>query len=168
MVIIEWPSRANLAWKVPSTIAYASENPNLHDDQWGYAVSQGAKSYTWTKLLMDMDVQRRDDDNPSMRAMYDSYDCSFLCLPPDKSATDVCEDYLRGIYKYLVDYLTNRYRCTTVQLTPIECWITVPAIWSNNTTRDHEEGRQQRRLCSVRLRQRQHHSRDRSRGADGI
>ncbi len=57
-----------------------------------------------------------------------------LRLPNDKAVEDVCEDYLRGMYRYLSEVLVRRLSRQIFDVTPIECWITVPATWSDKGT----------------------------------
>lgn len=128
-VINEWPKCPGTVWKAPSKIAYASETNPVPGVQWGYAVPPGAECYTWTKLLLDKEALPMDD--PNLGAVFGS---GMLVLPPGKEAEVVCEDYLRGMYKHLVDVLVKRYGSGLVQVTPIECWITVPALWSDKAT----------------------------------
>lgn len=55
-----------------------------------------------------------------------------LQIPPFKdSATQVCADYLREIYKYTISILEKRITPEVLEVTPLEFWFTVPAIWSD-------------------------------------
>jgi hypothetical protein len=130
-VLSDWPNWPFTVWKAPTIIAYASENPRLSDDQWGYAVPAGAQCYTWTKLLLDKDTRPTGHDDPALR---DVFGDGMLRLPSGKLAETVCEDYLRGIYRYLVSVLRRRFGQQIFDVTPVECWITVPALWSDKAT----------------------------------
>jgi hypothetical protein len=130
-VISDWPNWPHTVWKAPSKIAYASENRRMLDNQWGYAVPSGAQCYTWTKLLLDKDARPADYDDPTL---HDVFGSGMLRLPPGKSAEAVCEDYLRGLHHYLMGVLRKRFGHDVVQMTPIECWISVPALWSDKAT----------------------------------
>lgn len=131
-VVGSWPAHDHTAWKVPSAIAYASENPRLGGvDQWGFGIPAGAQRYTWTKLLLDQDTLPTEHDDPLLRTLFSD---GLLSLPPGKSAEAVCEDYLRCIYRHLAAELELRFGQHIISVTPIECWITVPALWSDKAT----------------------------------
>lgn len=127
-VMSQWPGFPDIVWKTPSKMAYASENPRLNADQWGYAVPFGSRSYTWTKLLLDKDARLTEYDDPTLKDLFGD---GMLRLPPGKRAPDVCQDYLHGMYLYLVSTLEKRFTPQLFRVTPMECWITVPAIWSD-------------------------------------
>jgi hypothetical protein len=130
-VISEWPGHRYAIHKAPSTIAYASENNQLYRDQWGYSVPAGARCYTWTKLLLDKDTLPTKHDDSRLQALVGD---GMLRLPDGKAAQDVCEDFLRGMYRDLSQLLVRRLSQNIFDVTPIECWITVPATWSDKAT----------------------------------
>lgn len=53
-----------------------------------------------------------------------------LLLPPFRDAAGVCEDYLREIYTYVSAKLREQMTDLTFANTPIQCWVTLPAVWS--------------------------------------
>jgi hypothetical protein len=130
-VISDWPGHRYTTYKAPSTIAYASENNRLFWDVWGYEVPAGARCYTWTKLLLDKDTLPTAHDDPLLQ---DGVGDGMLRLPDGKAARDVCEDFLRGMYRYLSQVLVRRLGRKIFDVTLIECWITVPATWSDKAT----------------------------------
>ncbi len=130
-VVNEWPRYPFTVWKAPSRIAYASENKNLSTDTWGFSVNGNHKSYSWTKLLLDRDALAAAHDDPSLRDVFGE---GMLALPPNKTAQAVCQDYLRCMHDHLVSLLQKRVGESMFNLTPMECWITVPAIWSDKAT----------------------------------
>lgn len=88
----------------------------------------GLRCYTWTKLLLDTDADLTAFDDPALKDIFGE---GLLQLPPGKTAEDVCRDYLRGLYGFLVQTLQKRFSPEIFSVTPMECWITVPAIWSD-------------------------------------
>jgi hypothetical protein len=52
-------------------------------------------------------------------------------LPLGKNGTDVCADYLKGVYEYLMSELERKWTSGAMEVTPIEFWLTVPATWSD-------------------------------------
>lgn len=131
MVISRWPNHRDHTWKAPTTIAYAAENQQkLSRDHWGFEVTHDLKQYTWTKLLLDKDVDMTQFDDPRLREMYGD---GFLKLPHGKTAQDVTEDYLRGLYNFTVQKLEQELG-SAVRTMPMEVWMTYPAIWSVKAT----------------------------------
>jgi molecular chaperone DnaK (HSP70) len=51
-------------------------------------------------------------------------------LPHFRDAKGVCEDYLHEVYLYVSSKLRQQMTDSTYVNTPMECWITLPAIWS--------------------------------------
>jgi hypothetical protein len=128
-IINDWPEHSGTVWKVPTKIAYAHENTGEIDvDEWGYSVPSGTKSYTWTKLLLDRDAEGSVHDDP---ALNDLFGAGLMRLPSDRSAKDVCRDYLKGLNAYVTQVIERRVTPEMLEISPIECWITVPAIWSD-------------------------------------
>ncbi|KAF2102746.1 actin-like ATPase domain-containing protein [Rhizodiscina lignyota] len=120
------------AWKTPSRIAYAEENPNHDKDQIGFDVTPGMTSYSWFKLLLDRAAERRFDD-PDLR---DIEGPGMLRLPRNKTAQQVCADFLRGIYQKTFEELNTRMLASVVNAMPIDFSFTVPAIWSDKAKAD--------------------------------
>jgi molecular chaperone DnaK (HSP70) len=119
-VIRQWPNGPGTIAKVPSVIAYRSENvtENLDEDQWGFNAA-GYNSCQWTKLLLGKDYRSSIAQSNN-----------FCTLPRNKTAKDVVSDYLHGLYEYLIERL-QRHDETTFNITPVQFWITVPAMWSD-------------------------------------
>jgi len=117
-------------WKTPSVIAYKSENPSASRDRWGYEVRGNMASCSWTKLLLDKSAETAEFDDPSLRGATGG---AFFCLPPGKTAEQVCQDYLTQVYDYVVENLKQRMTPEVFNITPIECYLTIPAIWTDNT-----------------------------------
>ncbi|EOD52620.1 putative hsp70 family protein [Neofusicoccum parvum UCRNP2] len=135
-VVNQWPGNSESVFKVPSKIAYAAENEKLQDDRWGFTVTPMHRSYVWTKLLLDSTTRLTEFDDPSLKTFLGS---GMMGLPVGKSAKEVCCDFLRGVYAHIVETLTRKYSQEIYDATPVECWITVPAIWSDaakHATRD--------------------------------
>jgi molecular chaperone DnaK (HSP70) len=130
-VIRTWPGRDG-EWKVPSRIAYAHENIKygLKDkNAWGYDVDPIMISCSWTKLLLDMDTVQSAHDDPNLQFAVDQ---GMLRTPEDYTAQQVCSDYLKEIHKYVMARLIKQYSKQVLDSTPIDCWLTVPAVWSDH------------------------------------
>ena len=112
--------------KVPSRIAYATENPHLAKDAWGY-LKGNLKAYSWFKLLLDDTAKPQDLDDPLLRQCAGQ---GLLKLPDGKTAEEVTADYLRLLYLHLMKCLKDAIGEITVQETPITFVLTVPATWS--------------------------------------
>ncbi|KAI6380277.1 hypothetical protein MCOR25_001704 [Pyricularia grisea] len=135
-----WPGSCEQAGehyvKTPSRIAYADENPGNDDndglasDAVGYEVEAGQRSYSWFKLLLDMDALSSDYDDPELKLRRSE---GLMCLPADKSAKDVTTDYLRGLYQICQERLNRKFgngRLASRLRYPVDVWLTVPATWS--------------------------------------
>ncbi|KAK8212751.1 hypothetical protein IWZ01DRAFT_541403 [Phyllosticta capitalensis] len=98
-VINQWPGTSDVASKVPTRIAYESENNEMGFDKWGYTVSAAHESYSWTKLLLDKSTILTGFDDPSLRDLMGS---GMMRLPAHKSAQQVCNDFLAELYRHVV------------------------------------------------------------------
>ncbi|KAK0647227.1 Chaperone protein DnaK [Lasiodiplodia hormozganensis] len=127
-VINQWPGTSETVSKVPTKIAYASQNDNINVDKWGFAVTATMVSYMWTKLLLDGSTPLTEFDDPALKDISGE---GMLKLPPNRSARQVCSDYLKGLHAYMVDTLCKRFSTELYSITPVEYWITIPAIWSD-------------------------------------
>lgn len=126
-MIRTWPNGPGTIGKAPSAVAYKADNPDedMEDVEWGFNTN-GLKAYLWTKLLLGKDSHTLELDDPGFRDLYGQ---GFCTVPAGKGAKDVVTDYLRGLYKYFMNELQNRGE--VVKVTPIEFWVTVPAIWTD-------------------------------------
>lgn len=115
-------------WKTPTRIAYARENPQIQSNKWGFEVNPRLISYSWTKLLLDKNAATGEYDDPALSRMAGS---GMLRLPRFRDAAGVCEDFLREVYLYVSRKLRQQMTDFTFETTPMECWITLPAIWSD-------------------------------------
>ncbi|PQE02914.1 Hsp70 family protein [Rutstroemia sp. NJR-2017a BVV2] len=126
-IISTWPGDSHASWKTPTRIAYSRENPRLPSDKWGFEVNAKLTSYSWTKLLLDKNAAPGEHDDP---ALSDMAGAGMLKLPSFRDATGVCEDFLHGVYTYVSGILRQQMTDLTFENTPMECWITLPAVWS--------------------------------------
>lgn len=116
--------------KTPSVYAYSNENSDQDGkDAWGYEVEPGSKCYSWTKLLLDAKARPSDDDDPNLPAAMKS---GILGLPQGKKAGDVVTDFLSKVYEHIIEAIKDKCGGSKFfDVTPIEYWLTVPAIWSD-------------------------------------
>jgi molecular chaperone DnaK (HSP70) len=134
VVIRSWPGKESGEWKTPTRIAYKKENQGvsartrLENDAWGYQVDPMMVSCCWTKLLLDQKTPATALDAPGLE---DGADNSIYRIPPDKSPQTVCEDFVREVYNFSMASLTKTLTKQVLDATPIDCWLTVPAIWSD-------------------------------------
>lgn len=131
--IISWPGERNASytsWKTPTRIAYQRENqktPKLSRNKWGFEVTPKLTSYSWTKLLLDKNALVGEFDDPALSEMSGQ---GLMKLPSFRSAEEVCEDFLHEVYQYVSLKLRHQMTDSTYDNTPMECWVTLPAIWS--------------------------------------
>ncbi|KAH8762343.1 Hsp70 family protein-like protein [Hyaloscypha finlandica] len=128
-IISKWPGDAHTSWKTPTRIAYKAENPSLQSNKWGFEVNPKLTSYSWTKLLLDKNAAAAQYDDPSLFS--DMSTKEMMRLPNFRDAPGVCEDFLREVFEYVSAKLRREMTDFTFKNTPMECWITLPAIWSD-------------------------------------
>ncbi|KAL3421237.1 hsp70 protein [Phlyctema vagabunda] len=128
-IISSWPGElAGSFWKVPTRIAYKRENSKISKNKWGFEVHPKFISYSWTKLLLDKNALVGDYDDPALADMAGK---GMMKLPDFRNAEGVCEDFLRELHVYLTSKLRQEMTDLTFNNTPMECWVTLPAIWSD-------------------------------------
>ncbi|KAK3897524.1 hypothetical protein C8A05DRAFT_19735 [Staphylotrichum tortipilum] len=130
-VIRTWPGDGRPVegnWKTPTIIAYTTENRGATRNHWGYEVRRGMMSCSWTKLLLDTSAETSEFDDPSLRNATGS---ALFHIPRGKTAKLVCQDFLTEVYRFVVGNLKMRMSPEVFDMTPIECYLTVPAIWSD-------------------------------------
>lgn len=133
-LVATWPGQqgadTSLFEKVPSKLAHSRDEEDTVKTLWGYEVKPSPTTtiYSWTKLLLDEDTHRPDYEQNGRSASPEERD--LYVLPPGKTAVDVVTEYLRHLYNHCMTILERR--CDAVlQVTPIEFWFTMPAIWSD-------------------------------------
>jgi hypothetical protein len=95
--------------------------------RWGFQVDPDNKSYCWTKLQLDSNARAVDYDDPSLTTLTGQ---SMMILPSFRNAAGVCEDFLRELYAHTNTVLREKLGDLMMDHTSFECWITLPAIWS--------------------------------------
>lgn len=89
-------------------------------------------SCSWTKLLLDKNATVAQYDDPSIfSGKANPEDPGMMRLLHFRDAPGVCEDYLRKVFEYVSAKLRREMTDVTFETTPMECWITLPAIWSD-------------------------------------
>jgi hypothetical protein len=126
-IISTWPGKLHTAWKTPTRIAYKRENRNIQSNRWGFEVDSKLISYSWTKLLLDKNAVAGVYDDPTLSQMSGQ---GMMQLPNFRDAAGVCEDFLHEMFLYVSLKLHQQMSALTYEMTPMECWITLPAIWS--------------------------------------
>jgi hypothetical protein len=127
-IISNWPGDPFGSWKTPTRIAYSVENPKISINKWGFEVYPKLKSYSWTKLLLDKNAAVGEHDDPSLSGIVGP---GMFQLPSFRDAPGVCEDFLHEVYLFVSKMLRKQLTDSTFEKTPMECWITLPAIWSD-------------------------------------
>lgn len=132
ILISTWPGPSRdteTVFKALSRIAYASENNSrVTTNRWGYQVEPGMLSYSWTKLLLDQGTPLTQYDD---RTLETASQTGILKLPDGKTAVDVVADYLSEVYQHILKTISKNITEDDLRITPLEFWLTVPAIWSD-------------------------------------
>jgi hypothetical protein len=108
----------------------------LKDNLWGFQVDSQMTSCSWTKLLLDSATSSAQSDDPNLRPAIDE---GRLRLPLGHNAQKVAADFLGMLYKHMEQTLVKHTGRAVFDSTPMDCWLTVPAVWSDhakNATRD--------------------------------
>ncbi|KAK3348636.1 hypothetical protein B0T25DRAFT_546149 [Lasiosphaeria hispida] len=117
--------------QVPSRIAYGETT------EWGYGIQPGTTAYCWTKLLLDRHTEITSFDDTDILQKFEG--AGLLQVPPGKTAQTVVGDFLGELYKFLMKTLEQKLSHSILEVTPIDFWITLPALWSvraDNATKD--------------------------------
>ena len=78
--------------------------------------------------MLDKNALVGEYDDPALADMAGQ---GMMKLPDFRKAEEVCEDFLRELYLHLTSKLRHEITEKTYDTTPMECWITLPAIWSD-------------------------------------
>ncbi|KAF3937708.1 hypothetical protein ABW19_dt0202319 [Dactylella cylindrospora] len=130
--ITTWPGSGGSVEKVPTELVYVpGRDPKWGPEASGSQYSKGVNGYPEVygrfKLLLDPSVGRDiygdlDGGNSAV---------SKIPLPASKTAVQLCTDYLRQLYKHIMENILKKRMPDTLTSTPIEFIFTVPAIWSH-------------------------------------
>ena len=104
----------------------------MQHNAWGFEVTPKMNSYAWMKLKLDP-AQATMYDDP---ALADSEGTGVLAMPLNKSAVDICADYLTEVAKFAYQSLARRISVEVLEATPVEFWFTVPAVWTDRAKAD--------------------------------
>jgi molecular chaperone DnaK (HSP70) len=139
-IIKQWPGQGDEVWKTPSRVAFGPENKLGNDiNLWGYQVTPKHISYSWFKLLLDASATLTEFDDLTLSDLGRTQGTGIVRIPKDKTAGGVCTAYLKELHDELFRHLIQRLSPEIVQVTPLEFWFTVPALWSDkakNSTRE--------------------------------
>ena len=127
-IIQSWPGVEYTSCKIPTTIAYARENYRIRANKWGFEVNSKHISYSWMKLLLDRNAVAGLQDDPTL---VNNSGSGMLKLPDFREAGGVCEDFLKELYNHFATRMRAEMTELIFEATPMECWITLPAIWSD-------------------------------------
>ncbi|KAF7862563.1 hypothetical protein EAF04_007436 [Stromatinia cepivora] len=129
IIYAPWSSRyGQETRKVPTRIAYERENVALTTDRCGFEAEPKYLSCSWTKLLLDKNAVMDEEDDITSKKNIDE---GMMRLPPHRNAPEVCEDFLRGMYNAFAADAKETLGVDAFKMTPLDCWITLPAIWSD-------------------------------------
>ncbi|OJJ48585.1 hypothetical protein ASPZODRAFT_14713 [Penicilliopsis zonata CBS 506.65] len=120
-----WPNGSGNLEKVPSIISYDKEATE-GKICWGYEVEPRMLSSTWFKLLLVQDAATGEHDDPLLRKCVGE---NFMKTILDRSPEDICRDYLRCLYNYILESLVGHTGPNTVQNTGIHFVLSSPAAW---------------------------------------
>ncbi|KAH7027909.1 uncharacterized protein B0I36DRAFT_385836 [Microdochium trichocladiopsis] len=126
-IVSSWPSTGSTGGDYGHQSQVASRISYQPAEQWGYAIEPRAEAFCWTKLLLDRHTIATEYDDKRLREVDGG---GILTLPSWKSAEEVVTDFLTHLYKHVMKYLATIITAPILDLTAIEWWFTVPAVWS--------------------------------------
>ncbi|PKX99980.1 actin-like ATPase domain-containing protein [Aspergillus campestris IBT 28561] len=118
--------KASAARKVPSSIAYQSDNSSfsMRSPCWGFEIEHEMKAYSWTKLLLDDHVEPAQFDDQILRNTVSRG----IVRPGQKEPVDVVADYLKHVLDYACRFM--RLQVPGFGQVPVDVRFAVPATWS--------------------------------------
>lgn len=90
----------------------------------------------WTKLLLDSKSERMAHDDPHLQSAIES---GILHIPDGafrRTPQQVCQDFLAQLYGHMVEQVSAQMGSDFLAATPMRCWLTVPASWSERAKMD--------------------------------
>ncbi|KAG0126370.1 hypothetical protein HOY82DRAFT_570205 [Tuber indicum] len=120
-VVGKWVAgRSRTSGKAPSEIAYTSSGV-----KWGFGIPIKEPALAWFKLLLDPTKYPLANSTNSPLAR------TKQLIPQGKKPVDVVADYLSELYKHTIDHLEKTLGKSTVEVSPLDFILTVPAVWSD-------------------------------------
>ncbi|CAM1509778.1 Fc.00g001130.m01.CDS01 [Cosmosporella sp. VM-42] len=119
-LITNWPEHGREEGKAPTELFY-------EDDEilWGYAVPKDVDPVRWFKLLLLKD----EDLDDELRSSEFLLRARKMLRENDKTAVDLIADYLRLLWKHILETIVKSRGDSVVEALTFHIVITVPAIW---------------------------------------
>ncbi|KAF2682390.1 actin-like ATPase domain-containing protein [Lentithecium fluviatile CBS 122367] len=129
-LITSWPGIGREEGKVPTELFY-------EDNQimWGYEIPADADPVRWFKLLL----LKEEDLDPEMRSNEFILRGRKMLKENGKTAVDLIADYLRAIWKHIIETINKSRGESVVDALAFHIVITVPAIWKGYARQEMEE-----------------------------
>lgn len=143
-VITRWPAAREEKFKVPTQICYGSDG---RPAGWGYDIAPGSEAISWFKLLL-IDEDRLDYEYRNSAAIQKARE---QVARAGKEPVDVVADYLRCLWKHVLQDLVRSRGHAAVEGSPFKIWLTVPAIWDDVAGQRMKEAARRAGLLERRL-----------------
>lgn len=82
--------------------------------------------------MLDKNTVGREYDDPYLQFAIDE---GILHIPEgkdfSKTPQDVCADFLSKVYLHMLEKISDQIGEEFLRSTPMDCWLTVPAVWSD-------------------------------------
>ncbi|KUJ09099.1 actin-like ATPase domain-containing protein [Mollisia scopiformis] len=118
-VITTWPEQPDEA-KAPTQLFY--EDGKI---MWGFGIPIDADPVQWFKLLLIKDIDLDEETRSSEFLLRGRK----MLRENNKTAIDLIADYLRLLWKYVLEMITKDCGSSVVDALPFHVVLTVPAIW---------------------------------------
>jgi hypothetical protein len=141
-LITSWPGTGREEGKAPTELFY-------EDDQvmWGYEIPTDADPVRWFKLLLVKD----EDLAPELRCSEFLLRGRRMLKENNKTAVDLVADYLRALWKHVLDTINKSRGESVVEALAFKVVITVPAIWKGYARQSMQEAAKKSGILDRRL-----------------
>lgn len=119
-LITTWPGSGREEGKTPTELYYEDDTIT-----WGYEIDSDVDPIRWFKLLL----VNEEDLSPELRASEFILRARKMLRQIKKTASDLISDYLRSLWKHVLETITRDRGETVLEALQFVVVITVPAIW---------------------------------------
>jgi molecular chaperone DnaK (HSP70) len=114
---------------------------------WGYEIPADADPVRWFKLLLVKD----EDLDPELRSSEFLLRGRRMLKENNKTAVDLVADYLRALWKHVLDTIGKSRGESVVEALAFKVVITVPAIWKGYARQSMQEAAKKSGILDRRL-----------------
>lgn len=122
----KWPGSNGAQEKVPTTVAFLTDNPTLTNDIWGYLVTNAQKSRAWWKLAFAVQGKIEDFQDPLLQEKVAQ---DMIGLPEGVGFLQLFSYFFGVLCAHAHTVLNDHFTEAFMNQVTIKMVITVPANW---------------------------------------